>query len=60
MGQVSGKFDPNPPNVESKYILTNYIKPRSTWIKGRIFLKKKGERLLNCNLILELNLRTNT
>ena len=42
MGQVSGKFDPNPPNVESKYILTNYIKPRSTWIKRRIFLKKEG------------------
>ena len=34
MGQVSGKSDPNPPHVEFRCILVDYIKPRSTWING--------------------------
>ena len=45
MWQVSRKSGPNPPNVESRCILANYIKPRGTWIWGGIhFLGKERER----------------
>ena len=41
MGQVSRKCDPNPPYVESRFILANYRKPRNIRIKEK---RKERER----------------
>ena len=46
MGQVSRKSNPSPPSVKFKCILADYIKPRSTWIKGVFFGKKKKKKNL--------------
>ena len=47
MEQVSRKSDLNPPNVESRCILANYIKSRSTWTKARdSFCERERNELL--------------
>ena len=64
MGQVSRKFDLNPPIVRSICILSNLYKAKehldqSGWeIKGR--KTKEREKPFNYTFILGLNLRTNT
>ena len=50
MGQVSGKSDPNLPNVGFGYILADYIKPRSPWIEGGIFSRWRSNPYLGLNL----------